>query len=161
AAAVALVCWRRREGRPLRSPLCWRLAAPAALILCLAFLWMGYYNYRVTGKPWLMPYSVNQKMYALNSQFYLLPAGPSPAYRHEVIRRFWMEWQYDLYQGTRANPLWVVRLFVDLMTDDFYVSQLLGFAVLIAVFLAPTRKVRVALAIAGVLALGLLMEISL
>ena len=159
AAAVALVWCRRREGRPLSLLLSWRVAVPAAIILCSASAWMGYYNYRVTGKPWLMPYSVNQRMYAASPQFYLLPAGAPPPYRHEVIRKFWVE-QHDLYQGERANPLWIVREFVKLM-EDYYVSQLLGFAVLIAIFLAPTRKVRIALAIAVVLALGLLMEIVL
>jgi len=160
AAAVALLWWRRREGRPLRLLLSSRVAVPALVILCSAVAWMGYYNYRVTGKPWLMPYSVNQKMYAANPLFYLLPAGPPPAYRHEVIRRFWMEWDYDLYQRTRANPLWLVRQFVEMM-EDYYLTQLLGFAVLIAVFLAPTRKVRIALAIGGALALGLLLQVFL
>ena len=47
------------------------------------------------------------------------------------------------------------------MVDDFHVSQLLVFAVRIAVFLAPTRKVRIALAIGGALALGLLIQIHL
>lgn len=160
AAAVALLWWRRREGRPLKLLLSWRVAVPAAVILCSAVAWMGYYNYRVTGKPWLMPYSVNQRMYAASTQFYLLPAGPIPAYRHEVIRKFWLEWNYDLYQTARANPLRIVRKFVE-MTNDFYISQLFWFAVLIAVFLGPTRKVRIALAIVGVLAVGLMMEIDL
>ena len=70
---------------------------------------MAYYNYRVTGKPWLMPYSINQRMYAASPQFYLLPAGPLPTYRHEVLRKFWLEWNYDFYVQTRANPLRIVR----------------------------------------------------
>jgi hypothetical protein len=161
AAAAALVWWRRREGRPLGFLFTRPVVVPAGIILCLASAWMGYYNYRVTGKPWLMPYSVNQKMYAANPQFYLLPAGLPPTYRHEVLRRFWLEWNYGFYLRARANPLRILRRFIEIMTDYFYVSQLLGFAFLIAVFLAPTRKVRIALAIAAVLALGLLMEIVL
>jgi hypothetical protein len=161
ASAAALVWWRRREGRPLRALLTRRVAVPAAIILCSASAGMGYYNYRVTGKPWLIPYSVNQRMYSASSNFYLLPAGPVPTYRHEVLRKFWLEWNYDFYLKARANPLQILRRFVEIMADDFYVSQLLGFAVLIAIFLAPTRKVRIALAIAGVLAVGLLMEIVL
>jgi hypothetical protein len=72
-----------------------------------------------------------------------------------------VEWDYDLYLKAQANPLHMVRHFVNLMVDDFHVSQLLVFAVRIAVFLAPTRKVRIALAIGGALALGLLIQIHL
>jgi hypothetical protein len=161
ASALALVWWRRWERRPLGPLFTGPVVMPAVIILCLASAWMGYYNYRVTGKPWLMPYSINQRMYAASSQFYLLPAGPPPIYRHEVLRKFWLEWNYGYYLKARANPLRVLRRFAEIMTDDFYVSQLLGFAVLIAVFLAPSRKVRIALAVASVLAFGLLLEIGL
>jgi hypothetical protein len=40
-----------------------RIAAPAALVLALGTAGLGYYCYRVTGKPTLMPYQVNRRTY--------------------------------------------------------------------------------------------------
>jgi hypothetical protein len=159
ASAVALVWWRGQEGRPLRLLFVRPVVVPAAVVLCMAAIWMGYYNYQVAGKPWLLPYSVNSMMYAATPSFYLLPAGPTPTYRHEIIRKFWAEWVYDIYLHARANPLGLVKQFVK-MTTSFYLSPLLDFAILIAVFLTPTRKVRMALGIAGALALGLCLAIG-
>jgi hypothetical protein len=46
----------RLKARALASS--WRKALPAVAVLVANFLWMGYYNYRVTGDPLTMPYQV-------------------------------------------------------------------------------------------------------
>src|ERR1700722_17215728 len=80
AALVALLVWRRRF-----SP---RVLMAAAAILIGGFLVMGYYNYRVTGDPVEMPYSVYQKMYGASPVFWIMPPLAAPVYRHEIIRKF-------------------------------------------------------------------------
>jgi hypothetical protein len=56
-AAVLLGKMLRCQSPPLSL---WskKVIAPLGLVLILGFVWMGYYNYRVTGKPWQMPYQI-------------------------------------------------------------------------------------------------------
>ena len=56
APALAFLLWRRWRrggGRGVRP---WRLWAPAALVLSVAAVWLGYYHWRVTGSPLRPPY---------------------------------------------------------------------------------------------------------
>jgi hypothetical protein len=107
-----------------------------------------------------MPYSINERTYAANSDFYLLPPRPLPTFRHEILRKYWVGWRYERYQHVRAHPLGLARKLVEALREGFGVSPLLVFFILIAVALGPTPHVRVALTIAGVLGLGVLMEIT-
>lgn len=65
-------------------------AAPVALIVA-AGAWMGYYNYRAFGSPLTLPYTVDRETYAITPYFVWQSARPEPAYRHEIIRRFYHE----------------------------------------------------------------------
>jgi hypothetical protein len=94
AAAGALWFWRSRTHRPFRELVAWRKAAPAVAILGCGLAAMLYYNYRVTGNPLLMPYAVNQAQYGASPIFWMMPLGPTPVYRHDIIRQFWTT--YDL-----------------------------------------------------------------
>jgi hypothetical protein len=158
AAVAALGLWRRIEKRSLKSLFARRVVMPAAIVLLVGTGCIAYYNYRVTGKPWLMPGVVNGRTYSGASQFWLVPEGPSPTYRHDVIRR-WAEWYAGLYRQTRANPLRVVNEFLGILSSSY--SRGLLLSVLAALVLAPTRKVRMAFIVAGIVAVGLLMEITL
>lgn len=50
----------------------WRSFTRSALVataaLCLGFAWMGYYNYRVTGTPWKLPYQAWFEQQEMNSE---------------------------------------------------------------------------------------------
>ena len=159
-ASVVVLLWGRKKNlRPLRDLLRPRVTVPAALVLCAAAIWMGYYNYRVTGKPWVMPYLVNDTTYAAAPHFWLSPPASWPIYRHEVLRKFWTEWDWNHYVQARANPFRIVANFVYVLFT-FYTFPLL-LAAMISVLLAPTRKVRFALSIASALALALFLETGL
>ena len=61
------------------------VALPMALVLFPTLIWMGYYNYRVTGHPLLMPYSLYEKQYSSWSQFVWASPRPEPKYDHAVF----------------------------------------------------------------------------
>jgi hypothetical protein len=105
AAGAALLWWRHRRGPHLAGLLAPRLLIPFILICGLGAAWTGYYNYRVTGDPFLLPYVLNARTYASSPNFYLLPRGPVPVYHHEIMRRFWVDWALLFYTKMRANPL--------------------------------------------------------
>ena len=149
ASFVALLVWRRRF-----AP---RIVLVAAAILLVGFLAIGYYNYRVTGDPLEMPYAVNQKMYSAGSLFWILPPHAPPIYRHEIIRKFFVEWDKVPYDRARAFPPWVALIFFA-GALPFYLNPLSTVAASTAVFLRRSRKVRMAMVITAVSITGLLFE---
>lgn len=63
---VALaILWRRGRGSSAeRARWARRVALPAAAVLVLGGAGMGFYNARVTGSPWKLPYALHQETYA-------------------------------------------------------------------------------------------------
>jgi len=158
ASFLILIWWRRSKRRPIRLLLARGIILPATVVFYLTFAWLGYYNYRVTGKPWLMPYSVNQSTYAANSVFWILPRGPVPKYRHQVVRTFW-EINLTSYEQVREKPLRILTSFWEIMR--FFLPPPFLLAAFIAVLFVPTRKVINAVVICTLVAVGLLLEVSL
>jgi hypothetical protein len=156
AAFVALLVWRP-PGHRFKDRLAPRVIVAAAAILMGGFLAMAYYNYRVTGDPLEMPYSVYQKMYGASPVFWMMPARAAPVYRHEVIRKFFEEWDKPFYDQAHAFPPQVALVFC-LGTLPFFLTPVSAAAVFAAVFLRRSRKVRMALAITAVSIAGLLLE---
>lgn len=157
ACAAVLLWWRKRQGRSLRALLTKRVVLPFAILFASGLIWFGYYNWRTTGTPWLMPYVVNQRTYAVTPQFWLAPEGPMPTYRHEILRKIWAEWYREFYSARRANPVRVLREFVEVFAGTY--SMPILFSILIAVLLTPTPRVRIALSIAAAVAFGVLLEV--
>lgn len=158
-SCVALLWGRKKNHRGWSDLLRARVVVPAALVLCSTAIWMGYYNYRVTGKPWVMPYLVNDRTYAAAPHFWLSPPPPRPNYQHEVLRKFWTEWDWNHYLDARANPFRIVANFVYILFSSYTFPLLLS--AIISILLAPTRKVHIALGIAGALAVALFLETGL
>jgi hypothetical protein len=105
AAAVALWWRRARAGRPLRELASWLNVAPFLVIGACGAALMGYYNYRVTGHPWKLPYMVYQETYSMVPQWIFLPPRPQkPEFRHDLLRRMWTEMEAPQYTKTRHNP---------------------------------------------------------
>lgn len=80
-ALLSLLLWAGRNKAVAISAL-----APAAALLALVVAGMGYYNWRGTGKPTLMPYQVNQEQYHITKPFIWQKRNPIPQYRHPVMR---------------------------------------------------------------------------
>ncbi len=163
AVAAVLIWWICRTRRLLDLLTARRVVIPFLAVSSTAAIAMGYYNYRVTGKPFLLPYTVNDRTYAPVRPLYLIPpAQPAPTYRHEMIRKLWMEWYAPYYYRTRKNPL---RLFFGMLgfteISRFYCSSLLAFAFAIGALLTRGRKLRVALLILLAFCCALWLEILL
>jgi hypothetical protein len=137
ASGVALV-WTRKMHRRLRPALLtvW-VIVPTAVVLFSTCIWMGYYNYRVTGKPWVMPYVVNDTTYATAPHFWLLTRSGRPSYRHEVLRKFWAEWDVAEYQKARANPLRMVAKFIYVLFSTYTPLLLVAVVFALGLFLLP------------------------
>ena len=96
SAIVAVLVIFALSGKTKRMRLFWRRAAPAGLVVMIFIAaWMGYYNWRVTGNAWEMPYVEYQKQYAIVPLMYWQKPALPPVYRHEVMRKFHTETEYQ------------------------------------------------------------------
>lgn len=155
ASGLALLWWSRRR-RTLPGLFRARVLIPSLLLMGLGAGWTGWYNYRVTGHPLLMPFVVHGRAYDSSPKFAFLPAGPAPEYRHDVIRRLHEEFELAAHEKNRANPFRRVVALFDVL--PFYGSSLLLFAAAAGALISRSAKVWIPVVILGALWMGLLPE---
>ena len=94
---AAMLVWLVGLGRPPLSITLSRVVAPITVVVVMAALASGYYNYRVTGSPFRLAYQVNRKTYSAASYFIWQKPRTEPEYHHAVMRDFYQkEYQYYL-----------------------------------------------------------------
>ena len=94
--------FRRQSPSPaalLRPPAPWPL-------IVAAIAWLGYYDYRAFGNPLTLPYTVDRNTYAIAPYFVWQAPRPEPAYRHEMMRRFYHEHELVDYERLHARVLY-------------------------------------------------------
>ena len=89
--AGSTLAWLLRRGGPPWRVIGVQVIAPAALVLLSAGALMAYHNWRVTGSPLRLPYMVHEAAYATIPPFGWQARRAPPVYRHDVMRRFWVE----------------------------------------------------------------------
>jgi hypothetical protein len=100
--AGAMLIWLLGPRRPRPAIALRSVVAPITVILAVAAIATGYYNYRGTGNPFLMPYSVNHATYGYAPFFLWQKPQPEPAYHHAVMRKFYEE---DFYEYRKKLTL--------------------------------------------------------
>src|SRR5262249_42868692 len=88
---AVLVLWHRKLAPVFDVKHC----LPAAAILLVAFTTTAFYNHRVTGHAFTMPYQLHDQQYNVAPMFYTMPLRPEPVYRHAVMRDFWTGWNVE------------------------------------------------------------------
>ena len=98
APAVAFLLWHlwKRAHPPISLLL--RRMTPAAVLLVATLGFMGYYNWRVFGSPFTIPYKINRDTYASAQHFIWQSARPEPAYRHAAMRNFYTGWELKIFR---------------------------------------------------------------
>jgi hypothetical protein len=115
AVLAALVWLRNKRARGFAEFHSVRILGPFLVVLGLGALWMGYYNYRVTGNPFLMPHALYTQTYAVAPNLTILPERKPPVYHHEILRKFWAEYNPAYYREGRVNPPRVQRFLEDVL----------------------------------------------
>ena len=104
---VVLGLWLVRAGHLSWLHRCRRVVLPVVLGLLLAAAWMGYYNFRVTGDPFRLPYQVHEATYAIVPVFLSQSLKAPPPYRHQAFRDFYTGWSVDCYQRQHSFSGWL------------------------------------------------------
>lgn len=170
--AVILACCRPFEGLLLLLPVLLALVARTRdrrvwvpILLCgiLGGGWLGFYQYRVTGNPFRMPYRVYQQQYETVPQFNFLPVSPeAKTFRHldqEWVDRGWLLNEYNISRSLRF-PL--LRLQTWYHTLTVYLG---GFILIVPLLgLAPwylrSRKMRFLAGLFAIIVVGTFLEVA-
>ncbi|HUJ48896.1 MAG TPA: hypothetical protein VLW25_01825 [Bryobacteraceae bacterium] len=88
--AVATLVWLYRQKSQAKLALIRRVILPLALILAATAAAMAYYNWRVFGNPATLPYKLNRTTYAVANVFFWQKPNPEPAYRHKILKDFYV-----------------------------------------------------------------------
>lgn len=103
--AIALLCWLFGKQRPGWSVAVSRIMIPILVVLIPAFLWMGYYNYRVTGNSLTFPYQAWVNQYYPTSLKGLIFSAKKEATEKRPQR---IIYSYDI-DGDQSEPKFELR----------------------------------------------------
>ena len=105
-AALALVLIKKQSA-PLPAILL-HLFLPLLVVAALTSVQIGYYNWRVTGKPMLMPYVVYDQTYGIAPAFIFEKPMKEPEFRNPQIREFQEQW-FQTFASQRRSPVALLR----------------------------------------------------
>ena len=140
-----------------RPPLRVRLQnvfAPLAVVVVLSAVFMGYYNWRLTGNPLLLPHVLNTRTYHTTGLFLWDHKKPEMHYRNQQFEDFYNDWERSNYNNTWADlgRVSAEKLGRFAMTY-FWVGELLLLPAL--PFLFRDRKMRLLIATFMLVTMGL------
>jgi chromate transport protein ChrA len=157
AGFAALLWWRRRLHRPFRELLTLRCLLPLLLICGAVGTLDAYFNYRVTGDAFVMPYAVYFRDYRIAPPWLLLSERPTPVYRHADLENSWKD-DLEKFRRIKSHP---AQNLADLrVTASFYVSALCLFPLLLGWLLSRSYRLWTAAFICACLCGTLLIEMS-
>lgn len=136
-----------------------RLVLPMLLVLLPIGGWMGYYNFKVTGNPVLMPYQVHEATYGVAPAFLWQPLKVEPHYNHQLIRDFHIHYEADWYVAQQSLLGWgkfAVRKIADLWM--FFIGLILTPFMAALPWIWHRRRIQFALLVWTLLLLALLPE---
>ena len=121
-AAVWLVCWLAGKTRS-KDSLRLRLRnglLPAACVIVLAGAFMGYYNWRLTGNPLLMPLTLNVQTYHTTPIFLWQQTKPKLHYNNMAFQVFFNGLERSAYHSDWTHAKLVSREKVDRFESTYF-----------------------------------------
>jgi hypothetical protein len=147
----AVIAWKI----PL-STLAAGMALQAAAVLVPVGAFMLYFNARVTGHPFELPYQTHQRQYGVASNFVWSADNPAPIYNHAVMRTFWTKVNVDVVKDAREHFLSEFLIKLATMYGFFFCFYPLFIPALIWPYplQTPQERVGILLLAGGLLALA-------
>ena len=99
--SAAVIAWKFTPFSILAT----RIALPAAAVLIPVAMFMLYFNARVTGSPFELPYQLHERQYAMGNNFAWSHDNPEPVYRHAVMKTFWTKVNLDQVRDMKQHLL--------------------------------------------------------
>jgi hypothetical protein len=138
-----------------------RIVLPMAAMLMLTAVWIGYYNFRVTGNPIKLPYAVHEEKYGIAPLFLFQELKPEPHYNHRELRQLHAGWELNDFlnqqsvEGVTEGALYKLKSFLTCnLRDLIFLIPLIA----LPVVLTRDRKTQVATAIVVITVAAVLAE---
>ncbi len=157
--AVLAVCWWLiKRPHPAASILA-RRVMPASILLLFTLGFMAYYNYRVFGDAFTLPYQANRAAYASAPHFVWQPARPEPVYRHQVMREFYSGWELRWFEDMRTPGGFIRKTLKKLgIAVLFYFGVVLLVPLVMLPKAVTDRRLRFLVVTGGIFGVGIAME---
>jgi hypothetical protein len=84
-----------------------RIFLPVSAVLAITLVFMGYYNWRVTGNALLFPHVLNSRTYRTTGLFLWDHPKPPLQYNNQTFEDFYNDWEREEYQNT-VQDVWKV-----------------------------------------------------
>lgn len=158
AAAVLLVVMIMKERIRISSDVLVRLLIPLVMVVALAAVWLGFYNWRTTGNALRFAQDVHSKAYYPVPYLILQHAGPAPAYDHDYMK---VQYLRDIHEFREQQS---IRGFLDaawtkfMAMWGFYVGVGLTIPLLWLPFLFKNAWMRFAVLVSGFAVAVMLLE---
>ena len=104
-SAVALLAALHARGSLSLAVVARRIVPGVGLVLLLSGAAMGYYFWRVTGKPYLPPYLLYRTAETQAPHFIWQQPRAEPRYNNAQMSQFYLHLEMHDYQEVRAHPL--------------------------------------------------------
>jgi hypothetical protein len=156
---VTLFLWMRDHDSPSWRVWLRRVLLPLSMVLAITGGWMAYYNWRVTGNAFRMPYVVHETAYAVAPSFLWQRTRPEPLYRHKQLRDFHVGFELPFYYEQRTSwglVFWGVAKVLVLLIVVFQSVGLVAPMVTLPMVIAGSRWMGIALICCGIVILSLL-----
>ena len=82
-----------------------RLAWPGLVVIIAAVGFSMYNAKQITGSPLVPPHLKQRESYAISSLFLWEKTAPIPEYRHEEMRKFYVDWEPTFYEAKKFSTL--------------------------------------------------------
>ncbi len=129
------------------------------LVLLPTVLWMGYYNFRLTGDPFRLAYQVHESTYGAAPLFLWQPPKAAPPYNHQTLSEFHAGWTVNGYLSQRSFSGWTRGAIWKIKSLWLFFLGFLFTPFVIALpYMWRRRKVKFALGVCGLLMVVLLTE---
>jgi hypothetical protein len=158
--AAALLVWALGRNRPSWRVMLRHFALPVCLVLIPASAAMGYYNFRMTGNPLRMPYTVHEETYGMAPPLLWQKPRPEPPYRHWIFREsaYNAMDEYLEQRSPRGLIFYGLPKMMLLAREFFQNWGLILPLVMLPWVLKRDRWMRFALLIVGIILLALFLE---
>jgi hypothetical protein len=156
--AAAILAWLIGPRRPRPFISLKYVLAPIAVILAVAAVATGYYNFRVTGNPFTLAYQVNRSAYARGPYFVWQGPRPQPVYDHAIMRVLYDK-EFRYYQANRTLTGFLQHGENKItMFWGFYLGPALTIPLLAFPWIVHDRRMRFALLAGTVFLFSLMVE---
>jgi hypothetical protein len=137
-----------------------RTVLPVTSVLVLLALFLGYYNFRVSGKPLLMPYRLNQQTYAVVPLFIWQPlSAQTPVYLDAEMRNYYLGWEVSEYHNTVTCGFVRMTWIKFERYWFFYFGPILSFALLTVPWVLVDSRIRFLLVVIAFTMVGAELEV--